>query len=115
MRQVNFGKVEAILIWKPLTEVTVEAIGIGQLSGARIQKETFTIVSRGGRLRRSQQECQNSKMDRVLIRYLLILRSRNPLKPVEIRDIYYLEAFMSLKDHKVQTGTTRDGDFETSE
>lgn len=41
MRQVNFGKVEAILIWKPLTEVTVEAIGIGQLSGARIQKETF--------------------------------------------------------------------------
>lgn len=45
----------------------------------------------------------------------LIIKSRNPLKPVELRDIYYLEAFMSLKDLKVQTGTTRDGDFETSE
>lgn len=63
-------------------------------------------------MRRSQQEWQEQF---IILSYLLIIKSRNPLKPVEIRDIYYLEAFMSLKDLKIQTGTTRDGDFETSE
>lgn len=37
MRQVNFGEVEAIvLIWKSLSEVTVEAIGTDKLSGVRM-------------------------------------------------------------------------------